>query len=180
MTVAREMVALANRDGGRIVVVVDRVGVFEAALAVDFATMTDVVTEIGRARVVPSMVADVELLGGAEGEVLVDHLARQGKTRVMINHRSFVITFSALPGGAGAGLGWPELEGARSSQTVWSRLHLAFNCLLPFPEQDRGADRAVEQFLEALVERLRTRWDGTRWLQSISPAYLSDFAHEVG
>ena len=372
--VAREMVALANRAGGRIVVGVDRAGVFETTLAVDFTTMTTAVTEVGRVRVVPSIAANVELLVGGEGDllvvkvprrpgnphacarvgargnvgsrayyvrqgnrtrrvtdaqlawmyrvvtdpairetmqltvqtrpmvleinraipqpratdlfarllrgldeasaqvlssdadvrlgalvelapwaflaeidtmlgepevdleveefsiddlpvpghssrfidapgglrgvlggrtggglsrllrrpksatlllpagadVLVDHLARQGKTRVMINHSSFTITFSALPGGAGAGLGWPEFEGARSSQTVWSRLRLVFNCSLPFPDQDTGADRAAEQFLEALVERLRTRWDGTRWLQSISPAFLSDFAGEVG
>ncbi len=115
------------------------------------------------------------LLLPAGAEVLVDHLPRQRKTRAMMSHPSFNITFSARPDGGGVGLGWPDLEGARSDETAWCRLRLAFRCSLPFPDRGCGSDPAVDRFLEALVERLRTGWDSDRWLQATSPAYLSGF-----
>lgn len=74
---AREIVALANRDGGRILLGVSEAGAFEGRLEVDHGEAGEVLRELLSSRITPPLEARLEHLSTPDGELLIIGVPRR-------------------------------------------------------------------------------------------------------
>jgi hypothetical protein len=74
---ARDVVGLANRDGGRVVLGVDAAGRYEESLALDDASARSALDEMLTACTAPRVDAQLEHLVGEDGELLVVAVPRR-------------------------------------------------------------------------------------------------------
>ncbi len=97
---AAEIVALANRDGGRVVLGVDRQGRFEEQLACGAEAARAAVAELAGSRVSPALDVELELLTGEEGDLIVlkvprrqaqPHAVGRANTRGSVRSRGFLV-----------------------------------------------------------------------------------------
>lgn len=74
---AKEIVALANRDGGRLVLGVDEQGRFESSLELSHDDAVAAMAQLATSRIVPPLEPALEHLSGEEGDLLVIGVPRR-------------------------------------------------------------------------------------------------------